>query len=91
MPIIFKHALRNAILPVVSLLAVTFGFLLGGSVIVESVFALNGIGLLAFQSIVRADFPVVQAIIVFVSFAYIGLTLLADVVNAWLDPRIRLA
>jgi len=89
--VIFKHALRNAILPVVSLLAVTFGFLLGGSVIVESVFALNGIGLLAFQSIVRADFPVVQAIIVFVSFAYIGLTLLADVVNAWLDPRIRLA
>ena len=91
MTIIFKHALRNAILPVVSLLAVTFGFLLGGSVIVESVFALNGIGLLAFQSIVRADFPVVQSIIVFVSFAYIVLTLLADVVNAWLDPRIRLA
>jgi peptide/nickel transport system permease protein len=89
--VIFKHALRNAILPVVSLLAVTFGFLLGGSVIVESVFALSGIGLLAFQSIVRADFPVVQAIIVFVSFAYIGLTLLADIVNAWLDPRIRLA
>jgi peptide/nickel transport system permease protein len=89
--VIFKHALRNAILPVVSLLAVTFGFLLGGSVIVESVFALNGIGLLAFQSIVRADFPVVQAIIVFVSFAYIGLTLLADIVNAWLDPRIRVA
>ena len=55
--VIFKHALRNAILPIVSLLAVTFGFLLGGSVIVESVFALNGIGLLAFQSIVRADFP----------------------------------
>jgi ABC-type dipeptide/oligopeptide/nickel transport system permease component len=91
MAVIFKHALRNAILPIVSLLAVTFGFLLGGSVIVESVFALNGIGLLAFQSIVRADFPVVQAIIVFVSFAYIGLTFLADVVNAWLDPRIRLA
>src|SRR5262245_1989611 len=90
MTVIFKHALRNAILPIVSLLAVTFGFLLGGSVIVESVFALNGIGLLAFQSIVRADFPVVQAIIVFVSFAYIGLTLLADIVNAWLDPRIRL-
>jgi peptide/nickel transport system permease protein len=88
--VIFKHALRNAILPIVSLLAVTFGFLLGGSVIVESVFALNGIGLLAFQSIVRADFPVVQAIIVFVSFAYIGLTLMADVINAWLDPRIRL-
>ena len=55
--VIFKHALRNAILPVVSLIAVSLGFLLGGSVIVESIFALNGIGFLAFQSIVRADFP----------------------------------
>ena len=89
--VIGKHALRNAILPVVSLTAVTLGFLLGGSVIVESVFALNGIGLLAFQSILRADFPVVQSIIVFVSFAYIVLTFLSDVINAWLDPRIRLA
>ena len=88
--VIFKHALKNAILPVVSLIAVSLGFLLGGSVIVESIFALNGIGFLAFQSIVRADFPVVQSIIVFISFAYIVLTFLSDVVNAWLDPRIRL-
>jgi peptide/nickel transport system permease protein len=89
--VMFKHALRNAILPVVSLTAVTRGFLLGGSVIVESVFALNGIGLLAFQSIVRADFPVVQSIIIFVSIAYIVLTFVSDLINAWLDPRIRLA
>jgi peptide/nickel transport system permease protein len=88
--VLFKHALRNAILPVVSLTAVSLGFLLGGSVIVESVFALNGIGFLAFQSILRTDFPVVQSIIVFVSFAYILLTLLSDLINAYLDPRIRL-
>ena len=88
--ILFKHALRNAILPVVSLTAVSLGFLLGGSVIVESVFALNGIGFLAFQSIIRTDFPVVQSIVVFVSFAYIFLTFLSDVINATLDPRIRL-
>jgi peptide/nickel transport system permease protein len=88
--VIFKHALRNAILPVVSLIAVSLGFLLGGSVIVESIFALNGIGFLAFQSIVRADFPVVQSIVVFISFAYIVLTFLSDAINAWLDPRIRL-
>jgi peptide/nickel transport system permease protein len=88
--ILFKHALRNAILPVVSLTAVSLGFLLGGSVIVESVFALNGIGFLAFQSILRTDFPVVQSIVVFVSFAYIFLTLMSDVINAYLDPRIRL-
>ena len=88
--VLFKHALRNAILPVVSLAAVSLGLLLGGSVIVESVFALNGIGFLAFQSILRTDFPVVQSIVVFVSFAYIFLTLLSDMINAYLDPRIRL-
>ena len=88
--VLFKHALRNAILPVVSLSAVSLGFLLGGSVIVESVFALNGIGFLAFQSIVRTDFPVVQSILVIVSFSYIFLTLASDLVNARLDPRIRL-
>lgn len=88
--VLFKHALRNAILPVVSLTAVSLGFLLGGSVIVESVFALNGIGFLAFQSIIRTDFPVVQSIVVFVAILYIVLTLVADLVNAWLDPRIRL-
>ena len=88
--ILFKHALRNAILPIVSVAAVQLGFLLGGSVIVESVFALNGIGLLAFRSITSADFPVVQSILVFLSFGYIFLTLLADLINARLDPRIRL-
>ncbi len=88
--VLFKHALRNAILPVVSLSAVSLGFLLGGSVIVESVFALNGIGYLAFQSIVRTDFPVVQSILIFVSFSYILLTLMSDLINARLDPRIRL-
>jgi peptide/nickel transport system permease protein len=88
--VLFKHALRNAILPVVSLGAVSLGFLLGGSVIVESVFGLQGIGFLAFQSIVRTDFPVVQSIVVFVSFAYILLTLMSDLINAYLDPRIRL-
>ena len=90
MSVLFKHALRNAILPVVSLSAVSLGFLLGGSVIVESVFSLNGIGFLAFNSIVRTDFPVVQSILVFVSVCYILLTLLSDLINAQLDPRIRL-
>lgn len=88
--VMFKHALRNAILPVVSLAAVQFGFLLSGSVIIESIFALNGVGYLAFQSIVRIDFPVVQSILVFMACAYILLTLLADLINAKLDPRVRL-
>jgi len=88
--VLFKHALRTAILPVVSVSAVSLGFLLGGSVIVESVFGLNGIGQLAFHSISQIDFPVVQSILVFLAFCYIFLTMLADLINARLDPRIKL-
>lgn len=88
--ILFKHALRNAILPVISVSAVQLGFLLGGSVIVEAVFSMNGVGLLAFNAITSGDFPVVQSILVFLSFAYVLLTFFADLINARLDPRIRL-
>ena len=88
--IMLNHAMRNAILPIISLSAVQLGTLLGGSVIVESVFAIDGIGLLTYRSIQRGDFPVVQATLMFVSAAYIVLTLLADILNAWLDPRLRL-
>lgn len=88
--VFFKHALRNAVLPVVALAAVSLGFMLGGSVIVEAVFALQGIGSLAYESIRRVDFPVVQSILFFLSFSYVLLTLLADLINARIDPRIRL-
>ena len=87
--ILFRYALRNAVLPVISLTAVQFGFMLGGSIIVESVFAIQGIGYLAWQSMSRADMPVIQAIVLFISMVYIMLTLFADVLNAALDPRIR--
>ncbi len=89
--IILKHALRNAILPVVSVAAVEFGFILGGSVVVESVFSLRGIGYLAWESIGRNDFPTIQAIILVYAMIYVCLTFLADVLNAWIDPRIRVA
>ncbi len=88
--VLFKHALRNAILPIVSLMAVVLGFLLGGTVIIESIFALNGVGFLAFESILRQDFPVVQSIVFILSLSYILLTLSSDLINAQLDPRIRL-
>jgi len=89
MKVLFKHALRNAIIPVVSLAAVQFGFMLGGSVIVETVFALHGAGYLAWESISRSDFPTVQAVLLLFALFYIVLTFLADLLNAWLDPRIR--
>jgi peptide/nickel transport system permease protein len=71
------------------LTAVQLGFLLGGSVVIETVFALDGLGYLAFQSISHLDIPVTQSIVAILSFVYVGLTLLADLANAWLDPRIR--
>jgi peptide/nickel transport system permease protein len=87
--VVAKHALRNAIIPVVALTAVQLGFVLGGSVVVETIFALNGMGYLAYQSIVQNDFPVTQAIVLTLSGLYILLTLAADLLNAWLDPRLR--
>ena len=87
--VLFKHGLRNALIPVVSLTAVQLGFMLGGSIVIESVFALHGIGHLAWQSISRRDLPVVQAIVLIISCFYVRITLLADLVNASLDPRIR--
>jgi ABC-type dipeptide/oligopeptide/nickel transport system permease component len=89
--VLFKHALRNAILPVVAVAAVQLGFLLGGSIVVESVFALNGVGLLAWHAIQRSDFPVVQAIVLIVALLFVLLNLFADLLNAYLDPRIRVA
>ncbi len=89
MRVVFKHALRNAIIPVVALAAVELGFMLGGSVVIESVYSLQGLGQLAWDSIARNDFPVVQAVVLIIAAFYIGLTFLADVLNAALDPRMR--
>jgi peptide/nickel transport system permease protein len=87
--ILLKHALRNAAIPVVAIAAVQLGFMLGGSIVIETVFALHGIGFLAWESIGKNDFPVVQAVVLVLALIYVGLTLLADIVNAVLDPRLR--
>ena len=87
--VLFKHALRNAILPVVSVAAVQFGVLLGGSIVIESVFALNGIGLMAWDAINRSDYPVLQGIVLIVALLFVLLNLAADVINALLDPRLK--
>lgn len=87
--VVGKHALRNALVPVVALAAVQLGFLLGGSIVIETVFALDGLGYLAYQAITRADLPLVQSILMLLSLGYVLLTLAADLINAWLDPRLR--
>lgn len=89
--VLFKHALRNAIIPVVSLAAVQFGFMLGGSIVIETIFAINGLGYLFWESIRRADLPMIQAIVLVLSVFYIFLTFFADMLNAFLDPRIRVS
>lgn len=88
--VLFKHALRNAMLPLVSVTAVQFGHLLAGSVVVETVFALHGVGFLAWQSITQADLPIIQALVLVLALIYVVLVLLADLLQAMLDPRIRL-
>ena len=88
MTVLFKHALRNAIIPVVSLAAVWFGFMLGGSIVIETIFNLKGIGWLSYDALLRADLPVVQAIVLIFAAFYVVLTFLSDLLNAYLDPRI---
>jgi peptide/nickel transport system permease protein len=87
--IILKHAARNAAMPVVSIAAVQLGFMLGGSIVIETVFALHGVGFLAWESISKNDFPTVQAVVLLLAILYTLLTLLADLLNAVLDPRLR--
>lgn len=89
--IVLHHALRNAAMPVVAVAAVQLGFMLGGSIVIEAVFSLNGVGYLAWESISKNDFPVVQSVVLFLATIYIALTLLADMLNALLDPRLRSA
>ena len=87
--VMFKHALRNAVIPVVGLAAVQLGFMLGGSIVIETIFSLHGLGHLAWEAISRNDYPVVQAVVLLLSVVYIFVTLVADLLNAALDPRMR--
>ena len=89
--IVGKHALRNAAMPLVAIAAVQLGFMLGGSIVVEAVFNLPGLGYLAWESISKNDFPVVQAVVLILAVIYVVLTLAADLLNAVLDPRLRAA
>lgn len=88
--VIFRHALRNALLPVITLLGLQLGALLGGTVITEIVFSWPGIGQLTIESIHRRDYPVVQACVLLISVSYVLVNTLTDLAYAWLDPRVRL-
>lgn len=86
---VLRHALKNAMIPVVTILGLQFGSLLGGSVIVEAVFGLPGLGLLVLNAISMRDYPVVQATVVFTALMFIMINFLVDLLYGYLDPRIR--
>lgn len=87
--VVLKHAFPNALLPVIALSAVQFGFMLSGSIVTETIFSLPGLGHLAWVSITRGDFPVILGVILMFSLVFIVLVLIADLVSAWIDPRLR--
>lgn len=88
--VILHHALRNALLPVITLVGLQLGALLAGAVITETVFSWPGIGLLTIESIQSRDYPVVQACVLLISVTYVMVNLLTDLAYAWIDPRVRL-
>ena len=87
--ILFKHALRNALLPVVTILGLQFGSLLAGSIITETIFSWPGIGRLTIQAIVSRDYPLVQVCVMAIALGYVFINLLTDLMYAWIDPRIK--
>lgn len=87
--VVVKHALRNALIPVITVVGISFAVLLAGAIVIEVVFNLPGIGRLVMQSILRRDYPVIQGVILFIATTYVGVNLLVDLVYAWIDPRIR--
>jgi peptide/nickel transport system permease protein len=87
--ILTRHALKNALLPVLTVIALEFAFLLGGLVVTEQVFNLNGLGLLFVQAIAHRDYTLTQALVLLVATAFIVVNFMVDLTFAWIDPRIR--
>ena len=89
--VVVRHALQNALLPVVTIAGLEFGVLLGGTVVMETIFVLPGVGSYIVESIRARDYPVLQAIILMMALSYLFINLIVDLCYAWLDPRIRYA
>src|SRR3990170_7004460 len=86
--VVYRHALRNTLVPVVTILGLNFGYLLGGAVVTETVFAINGIGRLTVDSILARDYAVVQGSVVFIASTFVLVNLLVDLSYALLDPTL---
>jgi len=86
---LWRHALRNALIPVLTIIGLQFSFLLAGAIIVENIFFLPGLGRLIFQSITQRDLVVVESVVMILVFAVVTITFLVDVAYAFVDPRLR--
>ena len=87
--VLSRHALKNAILPVMTVVGIEFAFLMGGLVVTEQVFNLNGLGLLFVQAVAHRDYTLIQALVLIVAGFFIVVNFAMDAMYAWLDPRIR--
>ncbi len=87
--IVIRHALKNAMLPVITLIGTEFAFLIGGLVVTETVFTLNGVGRFVVDAVAHRDYPVVQALVFVIALGFVIVNLLIDLTYAWFDPRIR--
>ncbi|BBL79776.1 peptide ABC transporter permease [Rubrobacter xylanophilus] len=87
--VVFKHALRNAMLPVVTVIGLQFGLLMGGAVLTETIFSWDGIGQIALESIYRRDYPMIQGVVLYGASFFVMVNLVVDILYAVLDPRVR--
>ncbi|ETX03804.1 MAG: hypothetical protein ETSY2_32455 [Candidatus Entotheonella gemina] len=87
--VVLKHALRNALIPVITVIGIAFSLLLVGTVVVEDVFAIQGLGRTLVRSIINRDFPVVQGAILLVSGIFVGMNLVVDLLYTYINPKIR--
>jgi peptide/nickel transport system permease protein len=85
-----RHVMRNSLIPIVTLFGLDFGALLGGAIVVEAIFSLNGIGQYAYESLINTDLPPIMAVVLFGAFFVVLFNTLVDIAYAWLDPRVRL-
>ncbi|MGL4345983.1 MAG: ABC transporter permease [Cellulosilyticaceae bacterium] len=87
--VIKKHALANALIPIVTVIGIQLGYLMGGAVLTETVFAWPGIGKFTVEAIMKSDFPVVQGVVLLIAFIFVMMNLVVDIIYAFLDPRIK--
>jgi peptide/nickel transport system permease protein len=90
-PVVFKHALKNALIPTITVMGLQVGFLIGGAIVVETLFAMPGLGTFGIDAIIARDYQQVQGFALITAFAFVGMNLLVDLTYTFLDPRIRYA